>query len=68
MRKPRLLHQVAVYGATLPTLVASPAVAKATIYLPSHVAAEMLGRMNTEGTIEGGRDVRVPMSDTSHAA
>lgn len=40
---PKLLRNIAVYGVSLPTFAAPPAVAKATVYMPSHVAARMLG-------------------------
>ena len=43
MNKPKLLRQIAMYGISLPTFAASPAVAKATVYMPSHIAARMLG-------------------------
>ena len=39
----RVLRQVAVYGVSLPTFAVSPSVAKATVYMPSQVAARMLG-------------------------
>ena len=41
--KPELLRRIVVQGVSLPTFAVSPAVAKATVYLPSHVAARMLG-------------------------
>ena len=42
MIRPTTLRQIAL-GISLPTFAVSPAVAKATIYMPSHVAARMLG-------------------------
>jgi hypothetical protein len=42
MIKPTTLRQLAI-GVSLPTFAVSPAVAKATIYMPSRVAARMLG-------------------------
>ena len=71
MIKPKLLRQVAMYGISLPTLAASPAVAKATVYMPSHVAARMLGGraprasdIKTDDGIAPGESG----SDASHAA
>ena len=43
MNKPTLLRHIALCGISLPTFAISPAVAKATVYMPSHVAARMLG-------------------------
>lgn len=43
MIKPKLLRHIAVCGVSLPTFAVSPAAAKATVYMPSHVAARMLG-------------------------
>jgi hypothetical protein len=38
----KTIRQIAAYGVSLPTFAASPSVAKATVYMPSHVAAELL--------------------------
>ena len=73
MIKPALLRHIAVYGVSLPTFVVSPSVAKATVYLPSQVAARMLGG---RPSMIGGRTIdappagreAAPPSDTSHAA
>ena len=43
MINPKTLLQFAAYSVSLPTLAASPSVAKATIYMPSSVAAQRLG-------------------------
>ena len=43
MIKPKLLRHIAVYGVSRPTFAVAPTVAKATVYMPSHVAARMLG-------------------------
>ena len=43
MRTPTLL-QLAAYGIYLPTFAVSPKLAKETVYMPSHVAAQVLGR------------------------
>jgi hypothetical protein len=39
----KLLRHIAVCGVSLPSFAASPAVAKATVYMPSRVAARVLG-------------------------
>ena len=72
MIKPKLLRHIAVYGVSLPTFAVSPAVAKATVYMPSQVAARMLGgkAARTVGTMvdadRNGNDQS--SSDASHAA
>ena len=38
-----MLRHIAVFGISLPTFAVSPSVAKATVYMPSQVAARMLG-------------------------
>ena len=43
MIKPKILRHIAVYGVSLPTFAVSPSVAKATIYMPSQVAARVFG-------------------------
>lgn len=48
----KTIRQIAAYGVSLPTFAASPSVAKATVYMPSHVAAELLRRPS--GAIEQG--------------
>ncbi len=71
MNKPTLLRHIALYGISLPTFAVSPAVAKATVYMPSHVAARMLGGRapkttnitNDHAIVRNESD-----SDTSHAA
>ena len=68
MDKPKLLRHIALYGISLPTFAVSPAVAKATIYMPSHVAARMLG-----GRAPRTKDIATEPSinssvDSSHAA
>ncbi|MEP6617745.1 MAG: hypothetical protein ABJE47_00460 [bacterium] len=47
MLKPTTLRQLAI-GVSLPTFAMSPAVAKATVYMPSQVAARMLGGRSAE--------------------
>lgn len=39
----KTLRHLAVYGISLPTFAVSPSVAKATIYMPSQVAARVFG-------------------------
>ena len=43
MINPKKLRHIAVYGVSLPTFAVSPAVAKATVYMPSQVAARVFG-------------------------
>ena len=43
MLNPKPLRHIAVYGVSLPTFTVSPAVASATFYIPSQVAARMIG-------------------------
>ena len=66
------IRHIAVYGVSLPTFAVSPAVAKATVYMPSQVAARMLGGRPAKNI---GRIFDSPVSasdsgepDTSHAA
>ena len=70
MKKPKLLRQIAMYGISLPTIAVSPAVAKATVYMPSHVAARMLGGLTPRtGDIPDASVLgTAPSTDTSHAA
>lgn len=70
MINPKLLRNIAVYGVSLPTCAASPAVAKATVYMPSQVAARMLGGLAARRVSD--QPIDVPMSQTTgetpHAA
>ena len=71
MHKPTLLRHIAVYGISLPTFSVSPAVAKATVYMPSHIAARMLGgRAPRKSDIPNDEAIahRDATPDTSHAA
>lgn len=52
MMNPKLLRNLAVYGVSLPTFAAPPAVAKATVFMPSHIAARMLGGHTAAPTAE----------------
>lgn len=71
MNKPKLFLHIAMSGISLPTFAVSPAVAKATVYMPSHIAARMLGgraprasEITTDQAITRGES----SSDTPHAA
>ena len=44
MISPKSLRQLAAYSISLPAFAVSPKLAKETVYMPSHVAAEMLGK------------------------
>ena len=70
MINPKLLRNIAVYGVSLPTFAVSPAVAKATVYMPSQVAARMLGGRAARRASD--QPIDVPMSpttgETPHAA
>ena len=72
MKNPKLLRQIAMYGISLPSFAASPAVAKATVYMPSHIAARTLGGtasqmsdINSDRTSARGD---ASSSDAPHAA
>ena len=71
MHKPTLLRHIALYGISLPTFAISPAVAKATVYMPSHVAARMLGGRApkpSEESVARGACAESMSSGTPHAA
>jgi hypothetical protein len=54
MIRPKSLRQLAAYSISLPAFAVSPKLAKETVYMPSHVAAEMLGnRPETKATTNG---------------
>ena len=40
----KTLRQIATYGISLPALAVSPKLAKETVYMPSRLAAQLLGR------------------------
>lgn len=69
MKKPPTFRQIAL-GVSLPTFAVSPAVAKATIYMPSQVAARTLGGRSAEHRCSNGIEVRSePVGrDKPHAA
>jgi hypothetical protein len=69
MLNPKLLRNLAVYGVSLPTFAAPPAVAKATVYMPSHVAARMLGGRAATRIIDAAIDRGLEAeAGTPHAA
>ena len=43
MIRPKSLRQLAAYSISLPALAVSPKMAKETVYMPSQVAAQVLG-------------------------
>ena len=61
MIKPTVRQFVA-SGVSLPTFAVSPAVAKATVYMPSQVAARVFGGRPSAAPVERAED------DRSHAA
>jgi hypothetical protein len=52
------IRQLAACGVSLPTFAAPPALAKETVYMPSHLAALVLGRGPVMGVVI--RDSRLP--------
>jgi hypothetical protein len=70
MMNPKLLRNIAVYGVSLPTFAAPPAVAKATVYMPSHIAARMLGGRAARSAAEQPTDAKMTQTseDAPHAA
>ena len=64
-----ILRNLSVYGASLPTLATTPPVSRATIYMPSHLAARMLGDL-TPGAVVAALDAPLEHLDASdsHAA
>ena len=69
MLRPRLLRHIAVYRASLPALAAPPVAAGATIYMPSQLAACVLGdfRPNVAASATDA-PVERANQDSSHAA
>lgn len=74
MIKPKILRHIAVYGVSLPTFAVSPAVAKATVYMPSQVAARVLGGRPAKKTVGPEADAVIDQNQqpystsASHAA
>ena len=46
-----VVRQLAAYGVSLPTFAAPPALAKETVYMPSQLAALVLGRGPVTGVV-----------------
>ncbi len=62
----KTLRHLAMYGISLPTFAVSPSVAKATVYMPSQVAARVFGgrpALPAKPAVE-----RVVTVETPHAA
>ena len=55
----KAIRQLAAYSVSLPTFAAPPALAKETVYMPSQLAALVLGRGLVKGPV---------IRDSSHAA
>lgn len=69
MINPKMLRNIAVYGVSLPTFAVSPAVAKATVYMPSQVAARVFGgRASMQPAVTQDLQVAPPAVETPHAA
>jgi hypothetical protein len=47
----KAIRQLAAYSVSLPTFAALPALAKETVYMPSHLAALVLGRGPVSGVV-----------------
>jgi hypothetical protein len=47
----KAIRQLAAYSVSLPTFAAPPALAKETVYMPSHLAALVLGRGPVTGVV-----------------
>ena len=47
----KAIRQIAAYSVSLPTFAAPPALAKETVYMPSHLAALVLGRGPVSGVV-----------------
>ena len=64
MIRHKTIRQIAL-GVSLPTFAVSPSVAKATVYLPSHVAARMLGGRTTQPSVRASQeDIATDASST----
>jgi hypothetical protein len=65
----KTLRQIAACGVSLPTFAASPSVAKATVYMPSKVAAELFRRPSS-GVYEqrNGRTIGSEQSERRDSA
>lgn len=63
MLSTKTLRQLAACSISIPTFAAPPAVAKETVYMPSAVAARLLGGNIGEAT-NGSGDARTPARET----
>ena len=53
------LPQLAAYGISMPTFAVPPKLAKETVYMPSTLAAQLLGQwMKREESREGGKPAK----------
>lgn len=69
MLRPSLLRNLAVYGASLPTMTAPQVGGGATVYIPSHLAARMLGDCQPDAVVAAPAAPATPaIPDSSHAA
>jgi hypothetical protein len=57
----KAIRQLAAYSVSLPTFAAPPALAKETVYMPSHLAALVLGRGPVAGVV-----IREPSPSAEH--
>ena len=60
----KAIRQLAAYGVSLPTFAAPPALAKETVYMPSRLAALVLGR----GPVSGGVVIRDSSAPATRAS
>ena len=65
----KAIRQLAAYGVSLPTFAAPPALAKETVYMPSRLAALVLGRGPAPGVVirESGAPATPRLPDESAA-
>ena len=61
MIRPKSLRQLAAYSISLPALAVSPKLAKETVYMPSHVAAQTLGNA-TKPSDRGAEGERITVN------
>jgi hypothetical protein len=59
----KAIRHLAAYSVSLPTFAAIPALAKETVYMPSHLAALVLGRGPVSGVVI--RETREPAATQS---
>lgn len=56
MIRPQPFRQLAAYGISMPTFAVSPKLAKETVYMPSQIAARLLGSDSRPDAAPAGRD------------